>query len=131
MASDEDYMAFLNKANQDTGSATAQSSEKPVLKAKDEGSEVPREIIDVCQQAVYVSEADEPFEEVSLRWDGQNRLPTECKQPTNPTHITQSLLTATKQSKLLTFCLSSRVRKAHALPPQRRDLHPRPARMGL
>ncbi|KAH6891089.1 hypothetical protein B0T10DRAFT_547459 [Thelonectria olida] len=79
MASDEDYMAFLNKANQDTGSATAQSSEKPVLKTKDEGSEVPKEIRDVCQQAVYVSEADEPFEEVSLKWDGKHRLPTESE----------------------------------------------------
>lgn len=79
MASDEDYMAFLNKANQDTGGATTQSSGKVALKAKDEGSEVPKEITKVCRDAVYTSDADEPFEEVSLKWDGKNRLPTECK----------------------------------------------------
>ncbi|KAI5466871.1 hypothetical protein BGZ63DRAFT_418624 [Mariannaea sp. PMI_226] len=79
MASDDDYMNFLNKANQDTGSAVAQSSERPVLKAKDAGSEVPKEIQAVCQEAVYISEADEPFEEVSLHWDGENRLPTESE----------------------------------------------------
>ncbi|KAF7532152.1 hypothetical protein G7Z17_g13669 [Cylindrodendrum hubeiense] len=80
MASDDDYMAFLNKANQDTGAgATTQSSGKIALKAKDAGSEVPKEISKVCRDAVYISDADEPFEEVSLKWDGKNGLPTESE----------------------------------------------------
>ncbi|KPM40929.1 hypothetical protein AK830_g5675 [Neonectria ditissima] len=86
MASDDDYMAFLNKANQDTGGAATQSEGKATLKAKDEGSEVPKEIRNVCRDAVYVSEADEPFEEVSLKWDGKNRLPTESEFATLINH---------------------------------------------
>lgn len=90
MASDEDYMAFLNKANQDTGGATTQSSSKVALKAKDEGSEVPKEIAKVCRDAVYTSDADEPFEEVSLKWDGKNRLPTESEFATLINHPSPS-----------------------------------------
>lgn len=75
MASDDDYMAFLNKANQDTGVASAQQG--GTIKTKTVDSEVPKTIRDVCKDAVYISEADEPFEEVSLKWSGSGGLPDE------------------------------------------------------
>ncbi|CAG7556647.1 unnamed protein product [Fusarium equiseti] len=78
MSNDDDYMAFLNKANQDTG-ASASTQEKAVFKAKDAGVEVPKAISNVCKKAVYTSDADEPFEEVSLKWQGKNGLPTETE----------------------------------------------------
>ncbi|KAL4723331.1 hypothetical protein ACLX1H_009821 [Fusarium chlamydosporum] len=78
MSNDDDYMAFLNKANQDTG-AGASTQEKTVFKAKDHGVEVPKAISEVCKKAVYTSDADEPFEEVSLKWQGENGLPTETE----------------------------------------------------
>lgn len=80
MASDEDYMAFLNKANEGvsggSGQAAAQST-KVQSKAVDSGTEVPKEIREVCRGAFYVSDADEPFEGVSLRWSGEDGLPDE------------------------------------------------------
>ncbi|KAJ3543675.1 hypothetical protein NM208_g3452 [Fusarium decemcellulare] len=79
MSNDDDYMAFLNKANQDTGADAATQQQKATFKAKDAGSEVPKEIRQVCKNAVYVSDADEPFEEVSLKWEGKNGLPTESE----------------------------------------------------
>ncbi|CEI69836.1 hypothetical protein FVEN_g7298 [Fusarium venenatum] len=78
MSNDDDYMAFLNKANQDTG-ASASTQDKTTFKAKDHGAEVPKAIVDVCKKAVYTSDADEPFEEVSLKWQGKNGLPTETE----------------------------------------------------
>ncbi|KAM0553915.1 hypothetical protein ACHAPJ_007261 [Fusarium lateritium] len=78
MSNDDDYTAFLNKANQDTG-AGASTQEKATFKAKDQGIEVPKAISDVCKKAVYTSDADEPFEEVSLKWQGKNGLPTETE----------------------------------------------------
>lgn len=85
MASDEDYMAFLNKANQDAdeGRAAAQSSrgggagQQRTFKTADEGSELPKSIAEVCRDAFYVSEADEPFKGVSLKWKGEGGLPDE------------------------------------------------------
>lgn len=85
MSNDDDYMSFLNKANQDTGAgagAGASTQEKTAFKAKDHGVEVPKAIAEVCKKAVYTSDADEPFEEVSLKWQGSNGLPSESK-PTN------------------------------------------------
>ncbi|KAL6826842.1 hypothetical protein J3E69DRAFT_332322 [Trichoderma sp. SZMC 28015] len=85
MASDEDYMAFLNKANQDAdeGRAAAQSSrgagQQRTFKTTDEGSELPKSIAEVIRDAVYVSEADEPFKGVSLRWKGEGGLPDEVE----------------------------------------------------
>lgn len=82
MSNDDDYMSFLNKANQDTG-AGASTQEKTAFKAKDHGVEVPKAIAEVCKNAVYTSDADEPFEEVSLKWQGSNGLPSESK-PSQP-----------------------------------------------
>ncbi|OAA43827.1 hypothetical protein NOR_04402 [Metarhizium rileyi] len=81
MASDQEYMAFLDKANQDLddGKAlTAKQSKKPAFKTMDEGSQPPKVIRDACQGAVFVTDADEPFEEVSLKWSGDG-LPDETE----------------------------------------------------
>ncbi|TGJ79212.1 hypothetical protein E0Z10_g9553 [Xylaria hypoxylon] len=80
MASDEDYMAFLNKANQDLseGSAKPQSSNKAEFKATDNGAKIPAAIQEAIKDAFYVSDADEPFVPVCLAWDeGGKGLPDE------------------------------------------------------
>ncbi|TLD36968.1 hypothetical protein E2P81_ATG02750 [Venturia nashicola] len=73
MASDEDYAAFLDKANQDPsgGKASAQSSKKAGTKSVD--TEVPKVLEQV--EEYYTSDADEPFEPVSLKWKG-DKLPS-------------------------------------------------------
>ncbi|UKZ54700.1 hypothetical protein TrVGV298_008512 [Trichoderma virens] len=74
MASDEDYMAFLNKANQDAdeGRAAAQSSRgagaQREFKTADEGSELPKSIAEVCRDAFYVIE----FAKLINHWDAEN-----------------------------------------------------------
>jgi len=69
MASDDAYAAFLERANQDSGASSAQSqsaSKKAATKAVT--AAVPAALKSV--DAVYASESDEPFEPVSLGWDG-------------------------------------------------------------
>ncbi|KAH8599353.1 hypothetical protein B0O99DRAFT_649936 [Bisporella sp. PMI_857] len=71
MASDEDYAAFLERANQDPGEGFVKSDAATKkkgfeLRATDQG-EVPavlrsKKVVD----AFYVSDSDEPFEPVSL-----------------------------------------------------------------
>ncbi|KAG6036070.1 hypothetical protein E4U41_005771 [Claviceps citrina] len=91
MASDEDYMCFLDKANQDLSDGRAlatqqqqqqeeeaQSRGKAVFKTVDEGTQAPRVVREACRDAVFVTDADEPFHEVSLTWDG-NGLPDEAE----------------------------------------------------
>ena len=83
MASDDDYMAFLDKANQDLSDGQARAAEQKnkqqsgPFKALDAGTQVPKAIRDVCQSKVYVSDADEPFEPVVLQW--KEDLPDERK----------------------------------------------------
>lgn len=86
MASDEDYMAFLNKANQDAeegqgaAASSAQSAgQQRTFKTQDEGSALPKSIADALKDAFYVSEADEPFKGVSLKWKGEGGLPDEVE----------------------------------------------------
>ncbi|KAH8687762.1 hypothetical protein BGZ60DRAFT_394405 [Tricladium varicosporioides] len=78
MASDEDYSSFLNKVNEDPSSGTAksQSSGKKELKALDEGVEIPAILKKATEDAYYVSDADEPFVPVTLKWSGK-KLPGE------------------------------------------------------
>jgi hypothetical protein len=66
MASDEDYASFLEKANQDPsgGKASAQSSKKASTRSVD--TVVPQALEQV--EEYYTSDADEPFEPVSLKW---------------------------------------------------------------
>lgn len=80
MASDSDYMDFLNKANEDPnqGSVSAQQSKgKKELKAADHGAEIPQPLVAATQDAFYVSDADEPFVPVSLAWQKGEGLPDE------------------------------------------------------
>ena len=94
MASDEDYMAFLDKANRDpnegrASAAAASSSSKSPFKALDKGAKVPGPIAEILakkKDLVYTSDADEPFEPVVLAWDeGGNTLPDEGNSlPTMP-----------------------------------------------
>lgn len=73
MASDDDYMAFLNKANQDPNEGVAQAAKTNTeggLKATDEGARVPAAIQSATREAFYVSDADEPFVPVCLGWAG-------------------------------------------------------------
>jgi hypothetical protein len=74
MTSDEDYASFLDKANQDPsgGKASTQSTKKASTKSID--TEVPKALEQV--EEFYTSDADEPFEPVSLKWKG-NTLPSE------------------------------------------------------
>lgn len=73
MASDEAYSAFLSQANQDTG-ATKVSSKSEAGSTKATDTDVPVPLQEVEQY--YVSDADEPFEPVSLKWRG-SQIPSE------------------------------------------------------
>ncbi|KAK7921196.1 ribosomal protein L3 [Apiospora marii] len=82
MASDEDYMAFLDKANKDPSEGYAKPASsggaKLEFKATDHGVQVPAALKEVAQDAFYVSDADEPFVPVALKWDeGGKGLPDE------------------------------------------------------
>lgn len=84
MASDEDYMSFLDKANQDPseGRAKTASSGKREFKTTDSGVQVPAVLQSAVKDAFYVSDADEPFVPVCLKWDeGGNGLPDEGRSP--------------------------------------------------
>ncbi|EPE30671.1 hypothetical protein GLAREA_03638 [Glarea lozoyensis ATCC 20868] len=78
MASDEDYASFLDKANQDPNEGVAQGkSGKIELKAVDSGVEVPKVLQDATKDAWYVSDADEKFTPVVLKFKGSS-LPDEA-----------------------------------------------------
>ena len=73
MASDEDYTAFLNKANQDPGTGASTPTSRPVV-SKFVNTDIPQLLLDVKEY--YVSDADEPFQPVSLTWK-RHTLPSE------------------------------------------------------
>lgn len=82
MASDEDYMAFLDKANQDpnegiSGAQGVKDQGKVELKAVDGGVEVPAALVKATEDAFYVSDADEPFVPVALKLGKGKGLPDE------------------------------------------------------
>jgi hypothetical protein len=81
MATDEDYVAFLNKANQDPNEGYVHVQNQGAhaeLKAMDAGASAPEPLVRATRDAFYVSDADEPFVPVSLRWDeGGRGLPDE------------------------------------------------------
>lgn len=84
-------MAFLEKANEDPskGTAAAQGQGRgqggtggaaAPFRARQEGVEVPAVLAEACAsgQAVYMSDADEPFEPVAIAWDERGKgLPDE------------------------------------------------------
>jgi hypothetical protein len=81
MATDDEYMNFLEKANEDPMKGHAKTESKPGrkgFKTLDEGEEVPAAIQGAIQDKFFVSEADEPFGAVVLRWDEAGKeLPDE------------------------------------------------------
>lgn len=77
MATDEDYAAFLDKVNQDPNEGAAeQKSGKIELKTVDEDVKVPACLSKATKDAFYVSDADEPFVPVALKYGGKT-LPDE------------------------------------------------------
>lgn len=81
MASDEDYSAFLDKANEDTGASSKKKGGGGGVGEAVKGGftartvnagEVPRALRELDE--VYVSEADEEFEGVSLGFAGEGKL---------------------------------------------------------
>ncbi|RDW82069.1 hypothetical protein BP6252_03181 [Coleophoma cylindrospora] len=81
MASDEDYAAFLDKANQDPSEGMSDKPQvkmagngKLEFKAMDSGAKVPP-VLDQLQ-AYYISDADEEFVPVCLKFSGKG-LPDE------------------------------------------------------
>ncbi|KAH8677323.1 hypothetical protein BX600DRAFT_506376 [Xylariales sp. PMI_506] len=81
MASDEDYMAFLDKANRDPSEGYAKpasSTGKHEFKTSDAGAKIPAVLTAAIKDSFYVSDADEPFVPVYLSWDeGGKGLPDE------------------------------------------------------
>ncbi|KAL9603128.1 MAG: hypothetical protein Q9219_001331 [cf. Caloplaca sp. 3 TL-2023] len=73
MSSDDAYSSFLDQANQDTG-ADKVTANAESMTSKAVNTEVPVALQSV--EEYYISEADEPFEPVSLQWDGAN-MPSE------------------------------------------------------
>lgn len=76
MSSDEGYNSFLEQANQDTGASAQTSSNSQSASTKAVDTEVPVPLQRVEQY--YTSDADEPFEPVSLKWSGEN-MPSESE----------------------------------------------------
>lgn len=76
MSSDDAYGAFLDQANQDTGASKASMKRSSHAETKAVNTEVPALLQKVERFGTYTSEADEPFEPVGLKWDG-DELPTE------------------------------------------------------
>ena len=73
--SDEVYSSFLDQANQDTGATRGSASNSSrQISAKAADAEVPAILQKVDKY--YVSESDEPFEPVSLKWNGK-KMPSE------------------------------------------------------
>jgi hypothetical protein len=74
MSSDDAYMSFLDKANADLNTARAQQSQQSSgvrTETVDVGVQIPAPLKSV--DAYYISETDEPFEPVTLRWEGANK----------------------------------------------------------
>ena len=79
MASDDDYLAFLNKANQDPSeghsSAKATASSNSPFKTTDSSVSIPRVLQTLTQRKdlVYASDADEPFVPVALAFQAEGK----------------------------------------------------------
>jgi len=68
MGSDEDYEAFLNKANEDVSGASTQTTKKASSRSVNTAS-VPAGLKKV--DAFYTTDSDEPFEPVALEYNGE------------------------------------------------------------
>ncbi|TLD05571.1 uncharacterized protein PgNI_09739 [Pyricularia grisea] len=72
MASDESYMDFLNKANEDPSAGKANNAETTSssdFRSTESGTETPAVLVKATKDAFYMSEADEPFVPVALGWE--------------------------------------------------------------
>ncbi|KAL5625192.1 hypothetical protein BROUX41_005252 [Berkeleyomyces rouxiae] len=86
MSSDQSYLDFLNKANAPLDSSGADAAQQASagrqggLHLVDAGEDIPRPLA-ALGDAVYTSDADEPFVPVVLRWDetGNKGLPDESE----------------------------------------------------
>lgn len=76
MATDEEYMDFLDKANEDPSAGTAKSQSKGKAELKATDTDVPAPLTEVTKDAFYTSDADEPFVPVALKFGGKT-LPDE------------------------------------------------------
>jgi hypothetical protein len=70
MSSDADYASFLDKANQDVSSAESQNASQKKRGTQAVNTSVPKVLEQV--EEYYVSDADEPFEPVALKFDGSS-----------------------------------------------------------
>lgn len=70
MSSDADYAAFLDKANQDTGSGDVKEASQKSYGTKSVNTAVPSGLKEVKEY--YISESDEPFEPVALEFEGSS-----------------------------------------------------------
>lgn len=73
MSSDDAYMSFLDKANADlnAGRAPQQGADTVRTETVDANVTVPKSLQSV--DAYYISDADEPFEPVALKWGGASK----------------------------------------------------------
>ncbi|EPS28233.1 hypothetical protein PDE_03179 [Penicillium oxalicum 114-2] len=74
MSSDDAYMSFLDKANADLNAGQPQrqgTSDTARTETVDANTQVPAPLQSV--DVYYVSDADEPFEPVALRWAGASK----------------------------------------------------------
>lgn len=80
--SDEEYMSFLNKANEThvQMEGAMDTTNKLRLKHLDDNVEVPSALQDAIKETYYISDADEPFEPVALNI-GERRLPDRGEFP--------------------------------------------------
>jgi hypothetical protein len=72
--SDDAYMSFLDKANADLNSARAEKARRASVARTETvhmNVRVPTPLTSV--DVYYVSETDEPFEPVTLRWEGATK----------------------------------------------------------
>ena len=71
MSSDADYASFLNKANEPISAAESQNaSQKKNRGTMAVNTSVPKVLEQV--EEYYVSDADEPFEPVALKFEGKD-----------------------------------------------------------
>lgn len=69
--SDDNYLSFLDKANADRDAGQQQqqqSQSQSQTRTLDADAQIPASLTSV--DAYYISDTDEPFEPVVLRWDG-------------------------------------------------------------
>lgn len=103
MSSDADYQSFLDKANQDvSGSGKAKTSQTASTQAVN--TEVPKALEQV--EEYYVSDADEPFEPVSLKYSGSG-VPSEGRRHEGAHLNVSSTLTGLLQMSSQSCCRRS------------------------